>query len=304
MSARTLATTRRRVSGVSALAFLLLLAATFGLLRTGTPAIGAAPGRQAVSHATVARTTTTTARPAKPTVVLVHGAFADASGFAASITSLIKDGYTVLAPPNPLRGLASDAASIRAFLSTITGPVVLVGHSYGGAVITQAAQGNPSVVALVYLAAYALDEGESAGEANALAGGTTHLLEHLVLRPYPGAPPGDADGYIDPVWFQQIFAADVSRREAAVMAATQRPAALSALGAELVGSPAWATIPSWYLVAGHDRAIPPEAERAMAARMGAHLVEVRSSHAVMVSHPAAVTRLIESAARATSPLHR
>ncbi|GAB3055927.1 alpha/beta hydrolase [Intrasporangium mesophilum] len=242
---------------------------------------------------------TATPQP-KPTIVLVHGAFADASGFAATITALQADGYPVLAPPNPLRGLAQDAASLRAFLATISRPVVLVGHSYGGAVITQAAQGDGNVVALVYLAAYALDENESAGEANALGGGSTHLLEHLVLRPYPGAPAGDADGYIDPAWFQRIFAADVPRKQAAVMAATQRPAALSALVAKLVGQPAWASVPSWYLVARQDQAIPPEAERAMARRMNAQTWQVDSSHAVMVSHPDTVTRLIETAARATA----
>lgn len=239
----------------------------------------------------------TTHRSTKPTIVVVHGAFADASGFSASIAALQKDGYTVLAPPNPLRGLASDAANLRAVLGTVDGPVVLVGHSYGGAVITQAAQDAPNVVALVYLAAYALDEGESAGEANALGGGTTELLDHLVLRPYAGAPQGDADGYIDPAWFRRIFAADVPRREAAVMAATQRPAALSALGAELVGPPAWKKIPSWYVVASADRAIPPQAERAMAQRMGARTRVVHSSHAVMVSHPGLVTSVIEAAAR-------
>ena len=240
---------------------------------------------------------TTTRGSAKPTIVLVHGAFADASGFSASIAALHKDGYTVLAPPNPLRGLASDAENLRAVLGTVDGPAVLVGHSYGGAVITQAAQDAPNVVALVYLAAYALDEGESAGEANALGGGTTDLLDHLVLRPYAGAPPGDADGYIDPVWFRRIFAADLPRREAAVMAVAQRPAALSALGTELVGSPAWKTIPSWYVVASDDRAIPPQAERVMARRMGARTRVVHSSHAVMVSHPGLVTSVIKAAAR-------
>lgn len=291
-------TTRRAVpSGFARGALALAIAILAGLLAVLAPVGQASEASTSVTFAGSTPVHRTASSPGRPTIVLVHGAFADASGFGATIAALRRDGYSVVAPPNPLRGLAQDAANLRAFLTTVDGPVVLVGHSYGGAVITQAAQGNPNVVALVYLAAYALDEGESAGEANALGGGTTQLLAHLVLRPYAGAPAGDAEGYIDPAWFRRIFAADVARPEADVMAATQRPAALSALGAELVGLPAWATIPSWYLVAGEDQAIPPEAERVMARRMGAVTVEVRSSHAVMVSHPAAVTRLVEAAAR-------
>ena len=139
--------------------------------------------------------------PVKPTIVFVHGAFADASGFADSITTLQRAGYPVLAPANPLRGLSGDADSLRTFLSTLTGPIVLVGHSYGGAVITNAATGNPNVKALVYIAAYALDAGESVSDANSLGGGTSDLLDNIYLRPIPGfdpvpPPKGNLDAYI------------------------------------------------------------------------------------------------------------
>ena len=239
----------------------------------------------------------------KPTIVFVHGAFADASGFAHSISDLQRAGYPVLAPANPLRGLAADSDSLRAFLSTLTGPIVLVGHSYGGAVITNAATGNPNVKALVYIAAYALAAGETVDAANALGGGHSDLLNNIEVKPIPGvtpAPPpdGDLEVYIRPSSFRAIFAADVPKATAAVMAATQRPAALSSLLAPS-GPPAWASIPSWYLVAGQDKAIPPEAERAMAARANATTVEIRSSHAAMVSHPRAVTALILAAVKGT-----
>ena len=219
----------------------------------------------------------------KPTVVLVHGAFADSSGWEAVTQRLLDAGYPVLAFSNPLRGPISDAAYLRDFLSTVTGPVVLVGHSYGGAVITNAATGNPNVKALVYVAAYALDEGESVAAANWLGGGHTEVTDHLVLRPFPGASGGDADAYIDPAYFHRLFAQDVPGRTARFMAVTQRPGALAALVTPS-GPPAWETIPSWYLVANQDRIIPPEAERAMAARAGATTVTVNSSHVAMMSH--------------------
>jgi pimeloyl-ACP methyl ester carboxylesterase len=239
----------------------------------------------------------------KPTIVFVHGAFADASGFNAEIQALQSRGYIAYAVANPLRGLANDSAYLKDFLSTINGPVVLVGHSYGGAVITNAATGNPNVKALVYIAAFALDEGETGGQAIALGGGSSDLMANLVLRPYPGAPvinfpnPGDLDqdGYINPATFRQVFAADVPAEQAAVMAAAQRPGTLSSLGVPS-GVPAWKTIPSWYLVATQDHAIPAQAERVMAKRAGAHTVEVDSSHVAMISHPRAVTALILAAA--------
>jgi pimeloyl-ACP methyl ester carboxylesterase len=235
----------------------------------------------------------------KPTVVLVHGAFADASGWNDVTEKLQKAGYTVYAPANPLRGLTGDAAYIRDFLSTIDGPIVLVGHSYGGAVITNAATNNPNVRALVYVAAYALDEGEALVQANELGGGHTDIADNLVVRPYPGAPAGDADGYINPAAFRDIFCADLPAKQAAVMAASQRGASLSSLFTPS-GPPAWKTIPSWYLVAAGDRTIPPEAERVMAHRAGATTIEIRSSHVAMMSHPGTVAALIRTAAARTA----
>jgi pimeloyl-ACP methyl ester carboxylesterase len=231
----------------------------------------------------------------KPTVVLVHGAFADSSGWNAVTEKLQKRGYTVLAASNPLRGLASDAEYVKTILATIEGPIVLVGHSYGGAVITYAATGNPNVTSLVYIAAYALEAGERLIDANELGGGHSDLAQHLVIRPYPGAPEGDADGYIDPAFFDELFAADLPPKQVAVMAASQRPAALSALFTPS-GEPAWKTIPSWYLVASQDHTIPPEAERAMAERAGSTTIEIDSSHVAMMSHPDVVTDLILQAA--------
>ncbi|BEP15271.1 alpha/beta hydrolase [Acidothermaceae bacterium B102] len=242
------------------------------------------------------RAASSTAAP-KPTIVLVHGAFADASGWNAVAAGLQKRGYTVYAPANPLRGLTSDAAYVRSFIATIKGPIIMVGHSYGGAVITNAATGNKHVKALVYIAAYALAKGEAVGQANALGGAAPSLLlSHIVVRPFAGAAKGDADAYIDPAFFRQVFAADLPAKQAALMAAEQRPGSLSSL-AQPSGTPAWATIPSWYLVAHDDNAIPPAAERAMAARAHAHTVEIDSSHVAMISHPSVVTKLILNAAR-------
>jgi pimeloyl-ACP methyl ester carboxylesterase len=233
----------------------------------------------------------------KPTIVLIHGAFADASGWGGVITRLEDRGYTVLAPANPLRGVATDSAYIASVLATISGPIVLVGHSYGGEVITNAATGNPHVKALVYIAAFAPDKGESAGGILAQFPGSMLTPANLILRPFPQPGTTGTDAYINPAVFREAFCADCSAGTAAVMAATQRPAALATLS-EPSGVPAWKTIPSWYLVANQDHAIPPAAERFMAARMHAHTVQIDSSHAAMISHPGAVTDLILSAAHA------
>jgi pimeloyl-ACP methyl ester carboxylesterase len=234
------------------------------------------------------------AAPALPTVVLVHGAFADASGWQAVADGLRERGYQVLAPANPLRGVVADADYIRDFVSTIQGDVVLVGHSYGGCVITNASTGNPRVRALVYIAAFAPDEGETLFESIALGGGTTDLGQHLVQRPYPGAPDGDADSYLDLEFFHQLFCADLDADLSAFMAVAQRGFALSCLSTPS-GVPGWRAIPSWYLVAADDATIPPEAERVMAKRAGAHTVEVASSHVAMISKPAETIDLIVAA---------
>lgn len=231
----------------------------------------------------------------KPTVVLVHGAFADASGWNDVVRRLQREGYVVHAPANPLRGLQSDAAYLRSFLSDITGPVVLVGHSYGGAVITNAATGDPDIEALVYVAAYGLDEGETVEAANHLGGGQSTLIDDLVFRPFPGSGTTDADAYVEPEEFRRIFAADLPRHQTTVMAATQRPGVISSLLTPS-GPPAWESIPSWYLVANDDNLIPPVAQRVMATRMRATTVDIDSSHVAMMSKPGAVTALIRDAA--------
>lgn len=278
--------TKRR--GLAALA----VAAAFSLAAIGAAAL----------PATAAPTTSTQAAKAgpseavKPTVVLVHGAFADSSGWSLVSTALQAKGYPVIAFSNPLRGPLDDGEYLRQFLSTITGPIVLVGHSYGGAVITNAATGNPNVKSLVYIAAYALAEGESVQAANALGGGHTDVIDHLVLRPFPGATEHDADAYIDPAFFPQLFAQDVPKLVAQNMAGSQRPGALASL-LTASGPAAWETIPSWYMVAKNDRIIPPEAERAMAARAGATTVEVNSSHVPMISQPLKVVSMIIDAAK-------
>ena len=288
---------RIRQSGLTAVvALVAALAAVVAGLLAFSPASTARPAADvSVASAPVALPDTA-AKGAKPTVVLVHGAFADSSGWSEVAMQLKKEGYRVLAFSNPLRGPGSDSEYLRQFLSTIPGPVVLVGHSYGGMVITNAATGNANVKALVYIAAYAPAEGESVAQANSLGGGHTDVVDNLVIRPYPGAAAGDADAYINPKKFHQLFAQDLPRKEAAFMAASQRPGALGSLVTPS-GTPAWKSIPSYYMVTTKDRIIPPQAERAMAKRAGAYTVVVKSSHVVMMSHPGKVTRLILRAAR-------
>jgi pimeloyl-ACP methyl ester carboxylesterase len=227
----------------------------------------------------------------KPTIVLVHGAFADASGWN-DVTERLQDrGYAVLATANPLRSVASDSAYLRSILDTIEGPIVLVGHSYGGFVLTNAAVDHPGVQALVYIAAFAPDVAETVGGLSALNPGSLLGPETLVVRPHPGG----ADGYINPAVFRDIFAADLPRHVTDVMAASQRPADVGTLF-QPSGPPAWETIPSWYVVASQDHTIPPATQRFMAQRAEATTVEIRSSHVVMMSHPEQVTAVIEQAA--------
>jgi pimeloyl-ACP methyl ester carboxylesterase len=235
----------------------------------------------------------------KPTVVLVHGAFADSSSWNGVIAHLAKDGYSVIAAANPLRGLHSDAAYLRSVLGGVTGPIVLAGHSYGGTVMSEAADGNPRVKALVYIASFSLEEGESTGE---LAGRFPGNELGPARRPVPvGGPDGQTvdDLYIQQERFREVFAADVPEEVAALMAVTQRPIIGDAL-ADKATKAAWKTIPSWSLVTLQDLAVPAQAQRFMAERATSHAVEVDASHAVTVSRPDAVARLIDEAARATA----
>jgi pimeloyl-ACP methyl ester carboxylesterase len=235
----------------------------------------------------------------RPTIVLVHGAWADSSSWAGVVRRLQHRGYSVDVPPDPLRGLQNDADYLRAYLGTVSGPVVLVGHSYGGAVITNAATGNANIKALVYIDAFLPDEGESvvqlatARPGSAIGGDPTHVFD---FAPYPGAPAGDVDLYIKRTLFAHAFANDLPPRTAAVLAATQRPVTGSAVGAPS-GPPAWKTIPSWYLLGTADNVIPPAQQRFMANRAHAQIVEVNASHLPMISRPRRVTRLIVAAAR-------
>jgi pimeloyl-ACP methyl ester carboxylesterase len=232
---------------------------------------------------------------AKPTIVFVHGAFADASGFGAVTSRLQRRGYTVISPANPLRGPASDAAAVASVMKTVDGPIVLVAHSYGGAVITEAANEVSNVKALVYLNGLALDAGESN------LGITERFPNQFadVLLPRPFQQPDGTQGtdlYIDPASFRSFFAADVPARIVARMASAQRP--LSLAGAqEKSTAPAWKTIPSWYLIGRQDEVINPAAQRFMAERANAHTTAIDSSHASYISHPAKVTKLILRAAR-------
>lgn len=265
------------------------------------PAVASASAAPAAPAAPAAhQDAAAAARPhgPKPTVVLVHGAFADSSSWNGVIARLEHDGYPVIAAANPLRGLDNDSAYVSSLLSTIAGPVILVGHSYGGAVITNAAIGHANVKALVYIAAFAPDQGESALGLTGMNPGS-QLGAALVVRPYAVTGGGGADGYVDQAKFRAVFAADVPASTADLMAAEQRPVALAALQGSS-GAPAWKTLPSWYLVAGADQAIPATTEKFMAERAGAHTVVIpNASHAVMVSHPDQTEDLIVKAAKAT-----
>jgi pimeloyl-ACP methyl ester carboxylesterase len=261
-------TTRRAVlSGSAAVAAGALL---------GAPAAGAQPGFNG-------RT--------KPTVVLVHGAFADASGWNDVAARLIRDGYPVLAPANPLRSVSTDSAYLAGFLATITGPIVLAAHSYGGIVTTNAATGNPNVKALVYVAAFVPDAGETLLGLQTKYPGSRLSESALDFR-----PAGESvDGYIKKELFRAVFAGDVSKATTELMWAGQRPADVRTLG-EPSGSPAWKSIPSWYLAAHNDQVLPVAAQRFMAQRAGAQLREIDASHVAMISQPAAAAELIRRAA--------
>jgi pimeloyl-ACP methyl ester carboxylesterase len=231
---------------------------------------------------------------AKPTIVLEHGAWADASTWSKVTARLQDDGYTVLAPPDPLRGVAADAAYLAAFINQrTTGPVVLVGHSYGGAVITNAALSARDVKALVYVDAFAPDQNETILGLQGGGGDPNGLFD---LVQVPGQPPTNPDLYVKTALFPQLFANDLPAATGAQLAAGQRPIALGAL-VEPSGVPAWKTLPSWYLVGTQDRVLPPALQLSMAHRAGSHIVQVPASHLAMLSHPDATPDLIVAAAR-------
>jgi len=227
----------------------------------------------------------------QPNIVLVHGAWADGSCWNGVIERLQADGYNVTAPQFPESSLAADVARLRQVLHRQDGPTIVVGHSYGGQIVTALGMDAPNVAGLVYIAAFGLDQGESIG-AMLGQGPPTAALAHLDI---------DAQGF---AWlpeddFVKHFAADVDPVKARVMFAVQQPVAAAAFQ-EVMGVPAWKSLPSWFLVAMADEAIPPEAERQFAARMGATTIELASSHVAMVSHPDEVAQLIETAAMAVA----
>jgi pimeloyl-ACP methyl ester carboxylesterase len=236
-----------------------------------------------------------TASP-KPTIVLVHGAWADASSWSGVISRLQAGGYHVIAPANPLRGLHSDAAYIKSVLRQTSGPLVVVGHSYGGAVITNAAAGDANVKALVYIDAFIPAIGEKVID---LTGKGSLLPTALQELKYPPYGKTDVDVYLNPAKYHSVFAQDIPVGEAAVLAAEQRPLALAA-GEEPTTAVAWKTIPSWDLIGLDDRVITPAQQEFMAHRAHATIEKIRASHLSLVSHPGAVATLIERAAGATS----
>jgi pimeloyl-ACP methyl ester carboxylesterase len=234
---------------------------------------------------------------AQPTIVLVHGAFADASSWTGVIERLHQQGCTVIAPANPLRGLTADSAYTSSLLSQINGPVLLAGHSYGGAVITNAAASAPNVAGLVFVAAFAPDEGERLGEASASSKDSI-LNSALVPYQYPAGPDGETatEFAVSPALLREAFAADLSEQQAAILAATQRPVADAAFS-DVSGPPAWRNLPSWAVVATGDKAAGADVVRAMARRAGADITEVEGSHVIMISQPQTVTDVIVTAAR-------
>ncbi|TPL11504.1 alpha/beta hydrolase [Mesorhizobium sp. B2-4-14] len=240
---------------------------------------------------------TATAQPAKPTIVLVHGAFADSSSWYGVIAILEKHGYPVVAAANPLRSVKGDADIVHGLLATIKAPVVLVGHSYGGMVISNAANGQANVKALVYVAAFAPQAGESAGGLDSKFPGSL-LGPDTLATPVP-LPGGGSDLYVRQDKFQQAFAPDLPEAEAKLAAATQRPITDIAFG-EAATEPAWGTIPSWFVYGDHDTAIPPKLHAWMAERAHSRetVVVKGASHVVMISHPDAVAKVIEDAATA------
>jgi pimeloyl-ACP methyl ester carboxylesterase len=235
----------------------------------------------------------------KPAIVLEHGAWADSGSWDAVVENLQRDGYTVYAPPNPLQGLGYDSAYLRDFLQSISGPIVLVGHSYGGAVITNAATGDTRVKALVYIDAFAPAQGQSIAQLLAAYPGSCAAPANLNFVPFPGAPTGVADAYIKQSAFPSCMANGLPASEANMLAATQRPLASIALG-QKSGVPAWKTIPSWSVVGTADQAIPPALQLAMDRRAHAHITEVRAPHLSMISNPGVVTRVILEAVQATT----
>ncbi|MCS5735902.1 alpha/beta fold hydrolase [Herbiconiux daphne] len=238
---------------------------------------------------------------APPTVVLVHGAFADGGSWARVAALLVAQGIGVLVPAVPLRGIASDSAYLASVLSNIHGPVLAVGHSYGGAVITNAASRAPNVIGLVYVAGFAPDEGESIRDVEAMSRDSAVGPALLRRGHLTGCGEGtDVELFVEPTSFHRLFAADLTPAHAAVLAASQRPLAESAV-AEKARTAAWRTLPSWAVVATADRLAGTDVIRSMARRAGAEIVELEGSHAIMISQPRRVAEVILAAVKSVTP---
>jgi pimeloyl-ACP methyl ester carboxylesterase len=271
--------------------------ARLALIGLAVAALAAIPTVAAASTSSHSHTTSGQSNPAaKPTIVLEHGAWADGSSWSGVVTLLQKDGYTVDVPPNPLRGPDSDSAYLASYLATVPGPVVLVGHSYGGFVTTNAATGDKNVKALVYVDAYIPAQGDTIDSLTAQFPGSQIIPAALNFVPSPG---GITDVYIKPSLFRGILANDLPASQAAELAATQRPIAATAL-TEVSGPPAWTGIPSWAVIGTADHAIPPAAQEFMATRAHAVVTKINASHLSLISHPSEVANVIEEAARYTS----
>lgn len=259
-------------------------------------AVAILPSQSASVHA--ARTS----QQPKPTIVLEHGAWASGSSWDGVVQRLQSAGYTVDVPPNPLRSLPGDTAYLASFLTSVTGPIVLVGHSYGGAVITDAATGNANVKALVYVDAFIPDQGETvlqlsgAQPGSCLAGSPPTVFN---FAPYPGSPAKDVDLYVKPTVFPGCFANGLPAEEGAVLAATQRPLAASILS-EPSTTPAWKTIPSWSVIGTADKVLPPAEQLVMSQRAHAHITKILAPHLSMIAQPGAVADVIMEAAQATT----
>ena len=274
-----------------------------GRLRLVIAAVIAAIAGLLISLSQVASARTAEAAAAgdgpKPSIVLVHGAWADTSSWDGVIKRLQADGYTVYAPSNRLRGLPYDSAYLADFLHSISGPIVLVGHSYGGAVITNAATGDPQVNALVYVDAFAPAQGQTLAQLLASSPGSCAVPASLTVVPFPGAPSGVGDAYIKQSVFPSCMANGLPPTKAHVLAVTQLPIATIAL-TQKSGVPAWKTIPSWAVVGTTDHAIPLALQLAMAYRAHADITRVHAPHLSMISNPGTVTNVILQAVLATS----
>ena len=278
-------------------------AAQHARLRLIIPALAVATAGLVIPFSQIA-SAQATARAAlsggpKPTIVLEHGAWANTGSWDAVIQRLQADGYTVDAPPNPLQGLPYDSAYLADFLHSISGPIILVGHSYGGAVITNAATGDSQVKALVYVDAFAPAQGQTLAQLLAAYPGSCAVPANLTVVPFPGAPAGVGDAYITQSVFPSCMANGLPAAEAQVQAATQAPIATIAL-TQPTGVPAWKTIPSWAVVGTADHAIPLALQLAMAENAHARITEVDAPHLSMISDPGVVTSVILRAVHTTT----